>query len=80
MSSAVLTQGNMVINTSHQIAASLSKKEAIATGKAGAIAEEVISAIRTVYAFSGQEKELDRYEGHLNDARKINVKKSKCFS
>ncbi|CAH1643412.1 unnamed protein product [Spodoptera littoralis] len=58
------------------IAASLSKKEAIATGKAGAIAEEVISAIRTVYAFSGQEKELERYEGHLNDARKINVKKS----
>ncbi|KAF9409367.1 hypothetical protein HW555_011261 [Spodoptera exigua] len=58
------------------IAANLSKKEAVATGKAGAIAEEVISAIRTVYAFSGQEKELERYEGHLNDARKINVKKS----
>ncbi|XP_075982316.1 multi drug resistance 50 [Anticarsia gemmatalis] len=57
------------------IASRLSKKEAVASGKAGAIAEEVLSAIRTVYAFSGQRKEIERYEVHLKDARKINIKK-----
>ncbi|VDN18141.1 unnamed protein product, partial [Gongylonema pulchrum] len=29
--------------------------------KAGAIAEEVITGIRTVIAFNGQNKEIDRY-------------------
>ncbi|XP_022125383.2 ATP-dependent translocase ABCB1 [Pieris rapae] len=57
------------------IASRLSKKEAAASSKAGSIAEEVLSAIRTVYAFSGQHKELERYETHTNDARKINIKK-----
>ncbi|VVC86623.1 unnamed protein product [Leptidea sinapis] len=57
------------------IASRLSKKEAIASGKAGSIAEEVISSIRTVYAFSGQQKELERYQVHLDDARNINIKK-----
>nr|QCO93567.1 ATP-binding cassette subfamily B member 1 [Chilo suppressalis] len=57
------------------VASKLSKKEAVASGKAGAIAEEVISAIRTVYAFSGQKKESERYESHLIDVRKINIKK-----
>ncbi|CAG9786831.1 unnamed protein product [Diatraea saccharalis] len=57
------------------VASKLSKKEAVASGKAGAIAEEVISAIRTVYAFSGQQKETERYESHLIDVRKINIKK-----
>nr|XP_049698231.1 ATP-dependent translocase ABCB1 isoform X1 [Helicoverpa armigera]XP_049698232.1 ATP-dependent translocase ABCB1 isoform X2 [Helicoverpa armigera] len=57
------------------VGARFGKKEAIASGKAGAIAEEVISAIRTVYAFSGQSKEMVRYEGHLREARKINIKK-----
>ncbi|CAK1551194.1 unnamed protein product [Leptosia nina] len=57
------------------IASRLSKKEALASGKAGTVAEEVISAIRTVYAFSGQEKEIARYETHLNEARKVNIQK-----
>ncbi|CAH0600439.1 unnamed protein product [Chrysodeixis includens] len=57
------------------VASRLSKKEAVASGKAGAIAEEVISAIRTVYAFSGQGQEIMRYDEHLKDARKINIKK-----
>lgn len=58
-----------------QVASKLSKKEAEASGKAGAIAEEVLSSIRTVYAFSGQKKEIERYQEHLIDARKINIKK-----
>ncbi|XP_061383690.1 ATP-dependent translocase ABCB1-like [Danaus plexippus] len=57
------------------ISSRLSKKEAVASGKAGAIAEEVLSAIRTVYAFSGQKKEIERYEKYLNEARGINIKK-----
>ncbi|XP_013164675.1 PREDICTED: multidrug resistance protein 1A-like [Papilio xuthus] len=57
------------------IASRLSKKEAISSGKAGAVAEEVLSAMRTVYAFSGQEKEIERYKTHLDESRKINIKK-----
>ncbi|XP_045772549.1 ATP-dependent translocase ABCB1-like [Maniola jurtina] len=57
------------------IASRLSKKEAVASGKAGSIAEEVLTAVRTVYAFSGQTKEIERYEGHLAEARSINIKK-----
>lgn len=35
-------------------------KEQGAYAKAGAVAEEVLSAIRTVFAFSGQEREIKR--------------------
>jgi hypothetical protein len=38
----------------------LTEKELAAYGKAGAIAEEVLSSIRTVIAFGGQEKEVKR--------------------
>ncbi|KAJ0181234.1 hypothetical protein K1T71_003319 [Dendrolimus kikuchii] len=57
------------------VASRLSKKEAVASGKASAIAEEVLSSIKTVYAFSGQTKESDRYKSHLKDVRQINIKK-----
>ncbi|KPJ08553.1 Multidrug resistance protein 2 [Papilio machaon] len=58
------------------ISSRLSKKEAEATGKAGSIAEEVLTAVRTVYAFSGQDKEVKRYEKHLIKARDCNIKKA----
>ena len=35
-------------------------RELRAYAKAGAVAEEVLGAIRTVYAFGGQKKECDR--------------------
>ncbi len=38
----------------------LTEKELAAYGKAGAIAEEVLSSIRTVIAFGGQQKEVKR--------------------
>lgn len=44
-----------------QIQASVSTQEMEAYGTAGAVAEEVLSSIRTVVAFSGQEKEIQRY-------------------
>jgi hypothetical protein len=40
--------------------AKMSAIELKAYGKAGAVAEEVISSIRTVLSYNGQEKEIDR--------------------
>ena len=48
----------------------LTEKEMAAYGRAGAIAEETLSAIRTVVAFGGQDKEVQRYESKLVYARK----------
>ena len=42
----------------------LTEKEFAAYGRAGAIAEEALSAIRTVIAYGGQKKEVDRYKGY----------------
>lgn len=47
-----------------------------AYGIAGAIAEEVFSSIRTVIAFGGQRKEIQRYNDKLVFARDINIKRS----
>ncbi|KAK9877111.1 hypothetical protein WA026_016856 [Henosepilachna vigintioctopunctata] len=53
-----------------------SKQEMESYSKAGAIAEEVFSSIRTVVAFDGQKKEIKRYDKHLQDARNNNVKRN----
>ncbi|ESO02187.1 hypothetical protein HELRODRAFT_188615 [Helobdella robusta] len=50
-------------------------KELTAYAKAGAVAEEVFSAIRTVVAFSGQKKEEERYVKNLNQAKKFGIYK-----
>lgn len=50
--------------------------EMSAYAKAGAVAEEVFSSIRTVTAFGGQKKECERYGKNLVDAYKYGVKKS----
>ncbi|XP_074038788.1 ATP-dependent translocase ABCB1 isoform X2 [Leptinotarsa decemlineata] len=44
-------------------------------GSAGAIAEEVLSSIRTVVAFDGQKKETERYNNHLIQAKDNNIKR-----
>ncbi|KAE8596433.1 hypothetical protein XENTR_v10016104 [Xenopus tropicalis] len=44
-----------------RILASLTTKELAAYAKAGAVAQEVLSSIRTVVAFGGQEKEIKRF-------------------
>ncbi|KAI0212569.1 ATP-dependent translocase ABCB1, partial [Lamellibrachia satsuma] len=44
-------------------------KELKAYAKAGAVAEEVISSIRTVVAFGGEKKECDRYGANLTEAK-----------
>lgn len=41
----------------------ITSEEQTAYAKAGSIAEEVLSSIRTVVAFGGEEKEIGRYAG-----------------
>lgn len=47
-----------------------------AYASAGAIAEEVLSSVRTVVAFDGQKKEFERYEKHLETAKNNNIRKN----
>ena len=42
---------------------------------AGAVAEEVLSSIRTVFAFSGEKKEVKRYNLKLKMASRLGLKK-----
>lgn len=50
--------------------------EVKAYGQAGYVAEEVLSSIRTVHAFSRQLYEGQRYENNLHRARKIGILKA----
>ncbi|XP_036102167.1 phosphatidylcholine translocator ABCB4 isoform X3 [Molossus molossus] len=59
-----------------KILSAFSDKELAAYAKAGAVAEEALGAIRTVIAFGGQKKELERYQKHLENAKKIGIKKA----
>ncbi|XP_072507673.1 phosphatidylcholine translocator ABCB4 isoform X3 [Notamacropus eugenii] len=59
-----------------KILSAFSDKELAAYAKAGAVAEEALSAIKTVIAFGGQSKELERYQRHLENAKKIGIKKA----
>ncbi|KAK7834842.1 hypothetical protein U0070_022813, partial [Myodes glareolus] len=59
-----------------KILSSFTDKELQAYAKAGAVAEEVLAAIRTVIAFGGQKKELARYNNNLEEAKKLGIKKA----
>ncbi|XP_033100770.1 ATP-dependent translocase ABCB1-like isoform X2 [Anneissia japonica] len=54
----------------------LTSLELNAYAKAGAIAEEVLSSMRTVAAFGGEDKEVHRYTSNLDDARKLGIKRN----
>ncbi|KAM8869641.1 ATP-dependent translocase ABCB1 isoform 1-T1 [Spinachia spinachia] len=56
--------------------ATFTSKEQAAYAKAGAVASEVISAVRTVFAFSGQDREIKRYIKNLEDAKNMGIKKA----
>lgn len=58
-----------------QIANKLYKKQAVAKGRASAVAEEALGSIKTVYAFNGQQKEIERYKKPLAEAKRIFIKK-----
>ncbi|XP_076025922.1 bile salt export pump [Genypterus blacodes] len=53
----------------------LTGQELQAYAKAGAVADEVLSAIRTVAAFGGEDKEAERYDRNLVEAQNWGVKK-----
>ncbi|XP_069945791.1 ATP-dependent translocase ABCB1-like [Cherax quadricarinatus] len=55
--------------------ANLSAREMEEYARAGSIAEEVISAIKTVVAFGGEQKEIERYESNLVHALKAGQKR-----
>ncbi|KAI2660891.1 Bile salt export pump [Labeo rohita] len=48
---------------------------AMAYAKAGAVADEVLSSIRTVAAFGGENKEAERYDRNLVEAQAWGIKK-----
>uniref|UniRef100_A0A1X7TB27 ABC transmembrane type-1 domain-containing protein n=1 Tax=Amphimedon queenslandica TaxID=400682 RepID=A0A1X7TB27_AMPQE len=58
-----------------KVAASFTSQEQKLYAGAGAIAEEVLSSVRTVVAFGGEYKEVDRYKVKLADASKLGAKK-----
>ncbi|XP_028835614.1 multidrug resistance protein 1 [Denticeps clupeoides] len=59
-----------------KVLASFTSKELSAYAKAGAIAEEILVAIRTVVAFNGQQKAVDKYTVNLEEAKNFGVKKA----
>ena len=58
-----------------QSVASFTTKEQKQYAGAGSVAEEVLSSIRTVLAFSGEEKEVARYTRKLQIATRLGVRK-----
>lgn len=58
-----------------KIQSSLSALELAAYGQAGSVAEEVLSAIRTVVAFNGEEKEVERYAEKLVPAERTGIRR-----
>ncbi|XP_055083269.1 bile salt export pump-like [Periophthalmus magnuspinnatus] len=55
--------------------AKLTGLELQAYAKAGAVADEVLSSIRTVAAFGGEKKEVDRYDRNLVSAQQWGIRK-----
>ncbi|XP_074515463.1 bile salt export pump isoform X1 [Sebastes fasciatus] len=55
--------------------ARLTGRELKSYAKAGSVADEVLSSIRTVAAFGGEEKEAERYDKNLAEAQNWGVKK-----
>ncbi|KAK4873211.1 hypothetical protein RN001_015240 [Aquatica leii] len=59
-----------------RVTSKFTTQEISAYGAAGAVAEEVLSAIKTVVAFGGEKKEKIRYNKLLKHACNINIKRS----
>ncbi|XP_042330140.1 ATP-dependent translocase ABCB1 isoform X2 [Sceloporus undulatus] len=59
-----------------KVLTAFTNKELAAYAKAGSVAEEVLTAIRTVIAFGGEKKEIQRYHKNLEEAKNIGIKKA----
>eukprot|EP00743_Colponemidia_sp_Colp-15_P010726 GILK01011850.1.p1 GENE.GILK01011850.1~~GILK01011850.1.p1 ORF type:complete len:1311 (+),score=265.06 GILK01011850.1:141-3935(+) len=55
-------------------------KEQTAYAEAGGVADEVLGSIRTVAAFSGEEKELERYESKLHIACRLALRQGRYIA
>lgn len=58
-----------------KVQSSLTEKELSAYSGAGSVAEEVFSGIRTVFAFSGERKEIERFTQRLLPAKHVGIRK-----
>ena len=52
------------------------EKEVQAYARAGSVAEEMISAVRTVVAFGGEKKAVEKYDERLEDACRAGIVRS----
>uniref|UniRef100_A0A336LJ59 ABC-type xenobiotic transporter n=1 Tax=Culicoides sonorensis TaxID=179676 RepID=A0A336LJ59_CULSO len=68
----------IIVSTAYvaKMQTSLTEKELESYSSAGSVAEEVLSAVKTVFAFSGQAKEVERYSERLIPAEKNGIKKA----
>ncbi|XP_013148516.1 PREDICTED: multidrug resistance protein homolog 49-like [Papilio polytes] len=74
----ILSCAPVIIATTAVVAkvqSSLTTQELKAYSIAGVVAEEVLSSIRTVVAFGGEEKEIERYSDRLAPAKKTGTRK-----
>lgn len=58
-----------------QVQATLTKKEIDAYAVAANLVEEVLGGIRTVVAFGGEKREIERYDKFLGPAQKAGIRK-----
>ncbi|CAF0985129.1 unnamed protein product [Adineta steineri] len=65
----------LAFNLTIKFSIKYAKQQIAAYAKAHTIAQEVITAIRTVTAFNGQKKEYDRYKISLSEVPVIGIKK-----
>ncbi|XP_045177444.2 ATP-dependent translocase ABCB1-like isoform X2 [Mercenaria mercenaria] len=59
-----------------KLIANFSKREQEIYAEGGGVAEEVLSCIRTVASFNGQNQDLKRYEEKLDYCKKLGIRKS----
>nr|CAD7595893.1 unnamed protein product [Timema genevievae] len=72
---ATLLQGYGGGQAQMYVQSTLTVKELESYGEAGAVVEEVLSSIRTVVAFGGEEKEAERYTKMLGPAQVTGIKR-----
>ncbi|CAF0919000.1 unnamed protein product [Rotaria sordida] len=65
----------IAFNITMRVIAKYTAREIKAFSKASAVAQEVLGSIRTVTAFSGQQKEEERFAENLREAKQIGIKK-----
>ena len=58
----------------------LSAQERAAYSRANGIAGEVLSSVKTIFAFEGQKRELNRYSKELLEAERVGLKRAIIFN